>query len=488
MSAGRTLASMSALTDTLAARTSLDDAQVDHIARLVGEWQLLADLAFADLLPVGDPCRRGGQRPGFLCVAQCRPTTGPTAYQHDQVGVCLRGARVDAAAHRATPRPASSARSTRTGTATCRSGARRSRSSTTAPVIAVIGRDANLASVRTPSQLELVYLQSAADLAAMVADGTFPAADSQSEEGAGPRVGDGLVRLEPDGTIIYASPNALSAFSRLGVTGNVLSEPIDALTSTVADDPFDASDLAGGRAGHRRRAPAGIEVEGGGATILFRALPLRPRGRDARRAAAHAGRHRAAPPRPPDHEQGRDDPRDPPPGEEQPADRRGTAAAAGPPGGAARGPSGAGGVDAPGQSIALVHETLSVSIDEAVDFDEIVDRLLVMLADVMGSAGRLRIAAHRQVRRDPGRGRDRAGPGADRAGAERDRARVPGQRRRIKVARRGRCPASAGQLTVTIIDDGVGLPDEFTPDTRGPARACRSSARWSRPSSTARSS
>ena len=39
------------------------------------------------------------------------------------------------------------------------------------------------------------------------------------------------------------------------------------------------------------------------------------------------------------------------------------------------------------QSIALVHETLSVSIDEAVDFDEIVDRLLVMLGDVMGSAG-----------------------------------------------------------------------------------------------------
>ena len=47
----------------------------------------------------------------------------------------------------------------------------------------------------------------------------------------------------------------------------------------MADDPFDASDLAdavadaidGGQ-------PASIEVDGGGATILFRALPLRPRG------------------------------------------------------------------------------------------------------------------------------------------------------------------------------------------------------------------
>src|SRR5581483_5168800 len=107
-------------------------------------------------------------------------------------------------------------------------------------IIAVLGRDANLASVRAPSQLELVYLQSAADLAAMVADGTFPSPDVRPEEGAGPRVGDGLVRLEPDGTIIWASPNALSAFTRLGVTGNVLGEPIEGLTTDVADDPFDA--------------------------------------------------------------------------------------------------------------------------------------------------------------------------------------------------------------------------------------------------------
>ena len=69
---------MSALTDTLAARTSLTDAQADHIARLVGEWQLLSDLAFADLLlwvPVAVPSDEAGSVPGFLCAAQCRPTS-----------------------------------------------------------------------------------------------------------------------------------------------------------------------------------------------------------------------------------------------------------------------------------------------------------------------------------------------------------------------------------------------------------------------------
>ena len=87
---------MSALTDTLTARTTLGAAQIQHLARLVGEWQLLADLAFADLLlwvPVPLLNAEGTPESALLCVAQCRPTTGPTAYQHDQVGGILRGER-----------------------------------------------------------------------------------------------------------------------------------------------------------------------------------------------------------------------------------------------------------------------------------------------------------------------------------------------------------------------------------------------------------
>jgi two-component sensor histidine kinase len=455
---------MSALTDTLAARTSLTDAQVDHIARLVGEWQLLSDLAFADLLlwvPVAVPAAEAGSVPAFLCVAQCRPTTGPTAYQHDQVGVLLRGERVAAL------RTAfSEGRIFREvdpdweGDLPIRREAIPVRYE--GNIIAVIGRDANLASVRTPSQLELVYLQSAADLAAMVADGTFPAPDSRLEEGSGPRAGDGLVRLEPDGTIIYASPNALSAFNRLGVTGNVLSEPVDALTGTVVDDPFDATDLAGAVAeaidgGH----PATVELEGGGAVIQFRALPLRPRGetlgallllqdvtelrrRDrqimSKDATIREIHHRVK-------------------------NNLQTVAAL------LR--LQARRVSVPGaraaleesmrrvQSIALVHETLSVSIDESVDFDEIVDRLLVMLSDVMGSATRISVDRQGSFGVIPAEvatalvlvltelvqnAIEHAFPD-DRAGVVSVRA----QRRR-------------GELTVTIVDNGIGLPDDFTSD------------------------
>ena len=113
------------------------------------------------------------------------------------------------------------------------------------------------------------------------------------------------------------------------------------------------------------------------------------------------------------------------------------------------------------QSIALVHETLSVSVDEAVDFDAVVDRLLDMLTDVMGSAQRV------QVSRDGSFGDvpaevatalvlvltelvqnavEHAFPderaGTVRVHAERDR----------------------GDLSVTISDDGVGLPPGFSAD------------------------
>ena len=261
-------------------------------------------------------------------------------------------------------------------------------------------------------------------------------------------------RIRPAGRRRHASGSSRTARSstpartrsrrsrRLGVNGNLLGEPIDALTSSVADDPFDASDLAdtvaaaidGGQ-------PASIEVDGGGATVLFRAHPAAPARRAARRAGAAAGRHRAAPPGPSDHEQGRDDPRDPPPGEEQPADGRRAAAAAV-----------AAGRDAEARialeesmrrvcSIALVHETLSSSIDEEVDFDEVVDRLLVMLAEVTGARGRVRLAPDGQLRRPAGRGRHPAGDGAHRARAERGRARLSGRRRRAAstvTAERGR--------------------------------------------------
>jgi hypothetical protein len=50
----------------------------------------------------------------------------------------------------------------------------------------------------------------------MVAEGNFPIRNSLYSSESAPRVGDGLIRLDVNGTIFFASPNARSALSRVG--------------------------------------------------------------------------------------------------------------------------------------------------------------------------------------------------------------------------------------------------------------------------------
>ncbi|WP_197508736.1 histidine kinase N-terminal domain-containing protein, partial [Mycobacterium sp. 1081908.1] len=80
---------MSTLGDLLAEHTMLPGNAVDHLHAVVGEWQLLADLSFADYLMW---VRRDD---GVLvCVAQCRPNTAPTVLQTDAVGTVVAADRL----------------------------------------------------------------------------------------------------------------------------------------------------------------------------------------------------------------------------------------------------------------------------------------------------------------------------------------------------------------------------------------------------------
>jgi hypothetical protein len=72
---------MSTLGDLLAEHTILPGNAVDHLHAVVGEWQLLADLSFADYLMW---VRRDDG--ALVCVAQCRPNTAPTVLLTDAVG------------------------------------------------------------------------------------------------------------------------------------------------------------------------------------------------------------------------------------------------------------------------------------------------------------------------------------------------------------------------------------------------------------------
>ena len=77
---------MSTLGDLLAEHTVLPGNAVDHLHAVVGEWQLLADLSFADFLMW---VRRDDG--ALVCVAQVRPNTAPTVLLADAVGTLNQG-------------------------------------------------------------------------------------------------------------------------------------------------------------------------------------------------------------------------------------------------------------------------------------------------------------------------------------------------------------------------------------------------------------
>ena len=399
---------MSTMSDLLAEHTQLSAEAVEHLQRVVAEWQLLADMSFADFLiwiPLAGSAEPQAQKPGahrsstagawaeeFLCVAQVRPTTAPTAHPEDAVS-----ARVDAAGNPQLRRAVVEGRicreehprwhlevPIRRETIPVRYGR---------AVIAVLARDTNLAMPRVPSPLEIAYLGCASDLCQMVADGTFPARSAEVGAATSPRAGDGLVRLDAHGLVAYASPNALSAYHRMGYASDLVGLPLVGAIRDLLSDPFDANEVASrigaaleGKHSHR------LEAQGvNGAVMLMRALPLRPRGdaagalvlvrdvTDLRRrdrallskdATIREIHHRVK-------------------------NNLQTVAAllrlqarrtAIPEASRALAES-----VRRVNSIALVHETLSASVDERVDFDELVDKVLPAIGDGATAESRAKV-------------------------------------------------------------------------------------------------
>jgi len=88
-------------------------------------------------------------------------------------------------------------------------------------------------------------------------------------------VGDGFIRLDVAGVVVFASPNALSAYHRMGLTAELEGQNLLAVTRPLISDPFEAQELAE----HVRRSLIGgssmrMEVDAGGAAVLLRTLPL----------------------------------------------------------------------------------------------------------------------------------------------------------------------------------------------------------------------
>jgi two-component sensor histidine kinase len=113
-------------------------------------------------------------------------------------------------------------------------------------------------------------------------------------------------------------------------------------------------------------------------------------------------------------------------------------------------------------SIAIVHETLSMNLDERVEFDEIADRVLAMVAEI--SPGRV------IARRNGGFGilsAEVATPLSmvltELLQNAMEHGFGPGEQGTVEIS----SAKSGDTLVITVQDDGRGLPGGFDPQTAG---------------------
>ena len=225
--------------------TDLKPAELEHLQRLLGSWGVLADLSFSDLLllvPVhsqtvnGQGHSHGNGNTGFgsdsgssgaagtdddsdpelVVLGQMRPNNRPTLVDQDLVGQTVNESQW-----------ALVARCLHTGEIV--------RGSIHHPVLGeqvpvenipvryedrIIGAllRVSLAPLKGPTSMyERTYLDVFERLADMVAQSAFPYPEEDVGTEEAPRVGDGVVVVDADGRVEFASPNAMNAFHRMGI-------------------------------------------------------------------------------------------------------------------------------------------------------------------------------------------------------------------------------------------------------------------------------
>lgn len=250
---------MSTLAELVGEHAELSEREVEHLHRLLSSWQLLADLSFADLLLW---CRLADGE-GFICVGQMRPYTAQTLHPEDVFGRIVRLEELPVI-----DRAWDEGRSWQRDEPVLIDGVPVRMEAVPVPVggkvAAVLTKEGAPLTHRRPGQLEESYLECASELTRMVEEGHFPFVGEALDPETSPRVGDGILRLDQKGRILYASPNAVSAYRRLGIISNIEGE--DAASLGVDTGPIQLALSLG--------IPAEADAEVGTTVVLQRAIPF----------------------------------------------------------------------------------------------------------------------------------------------------------------------------------------------------------------------
>ena len=206
---------MASFNEIVRQHTDLNDEQISHITKLIRVWNILADLSFADLI-LAVPVKGDETQRRFIVASNIRPTTGTTLYQSDLTGVVLH--RDD----RPLLEKSWSKGEIVEGASTTIGRGQEIRVEVIPVVykgdlIAVLRREYSQNYVRVNSSLERAYINAFERLAHMISDGTFPYSTEMVEPDDAPRIGDGVLVVNTDSVIQFASPNAISNLHRLGI-------------------------------------------------------------------------------------------------------------------------------------------------------------------------------------------------------------------------------------------------------------------------------
>lgn len=248
------------------ANTGLSGAPLRHAQRLVATWQPLADLCFSDLLLMAPVDGEEGHR--FVVLSHVRPTTGQTLYPADLVGTIVHEVERPAVARAWRKGDIVGADTTVLGRgerARVQCVPIRHRDH----VFAVLTRESAMMSGRRSGELERHYLDLFERFARMISEGTFPFARDEAELEEAPRVADGVIVLDAALRIRFASPNAISALHRMG---------IHALTHGLQLREIGFGQGAA-EAAVGIRLPMTEELERGDTSVLVQAIPLIEAGR-----------------------------------------------------------------------------------------------------------------------------------------------------------------------------------------------------------------
>jgi len=205
-------------------RTDLDETQLGHLQRLLGTWGILADLSFSDLVLMApmrptevDDNRTEGL--ALVILGQMRPSNSATVVEHDLVGQT-----VAADAWPLAVLTFESGESSR-GEMVLEAGGEPVRlhcipvrcDGTTVAVLARLSAGAG----RRPGHLERTYRDVFNRFAVMLSESTFPFPSEEVATEEAPRVGDGVVLVDEEGRVCYASPNATNALHRMGMYSQI---------------------------------------------------------------------------------------------------------------------------------------------------------------------------------------------------------------------------------------------------------------------------